>query len=164
MGFKGPQPAWTSGKKLTDEEFQYLYDNFDYLIRSTPFWRGIENLPDKDVLFSVSHISPGVKYDEAEAALYSALRYKAKAPVKIFCSYEDTVVPYRRNSELMYQMMKNAGQVCELRMFHTDAASAHNFEVQDSRYLTEVTTVYGETMQAPVVYIEMLQFWRRYEP
>ena len=164
MGFKGPQPAWTSGKKLTDEEFQYLYDNFDYLIRSTPFWRGIENLPDKDVLFSVSHISPGVKYDEAEAALYSTLRYKAKAPVKIFCSYEDTVVPYRRNSELMYQMMKNAGQVCELRMFHTDAASAHNFEVQDSRYLTEVTTVYGETMQAPVVYIEMLQFWRRYEP
>ena len=164
MGFIGPQPEWTSGKKLTDEEFQYLYDNFDYLVRSTPFWRGIENLPDKDVLFSVSHISPSVKYDETEAALYSTLRYKAKAPVKIFSSYEDNVVPYRRNSELMYQMMKNAGQVCELRLFHTDASSPHNFEVQDSRHLTEVTTVYGETMQAPLVYVEMLQFWRRYEP
>ena len=164
MGFQGTPPAWGSNKKLTDEEFQYLYDNFDYLVRSTPFWRGIENLPDKDVLFSISHISPSVKYDEAEAALYSTLRYKAKAPVKIFSSYEDNVVPYRRNSELMYQMMKNAGQVCELRLFHTDAASPHNFEVQDSRYLTEVTTVYGETMQAPLVYVEMLQFWRRYEP
>lgn len=64
----------------------------------------------------------------------------------------------------MYQMMKNAGQVCELRLFHTDASSPHNFEVQDSRHLTEVTTVYGETMQAPLVYVEMLQFWRRYEP
>ena len=38
------------------------------------------------------------------------------------------------------------------------------FGVQDSRHLTEVTTIYGETVQAPLVYVEMLQFWRRYEP
>jgi hypothetical protein len=36
--------------------------------------------------------------------------------------------------------------------------------LQDSRHLTEVTTIYGETVQAPLVYVEMLQFWRRYEP
>ena len=130
----------------------------------SPFWRGIENLPDKDVLFGVGHISASTKYDEAEDALYSTLRFKSKAPVKIFTAYEDNVVPYRRNAELMYKMLKNAGQVCELRLFHTDASSPHNFEVQDSRHLTEVTTIYGETVQAPLVYVEMLQFWRRYEP
>lgn len=164
MGFKGTAPTWTSKNKLSDEEFQYLYDNFDQMIKYSPFWRGIENLPDKDVLFGVGHISASTKYDEAEDALYSTLRFKSKAPVKIFTAYEDNVVPYRRNAELMYKMLKNAGQVCELRLFHTDASSPHNFEVQDSRHLTEVTTTYGETVQAPLVYVEMLQFWRRYEP
>ena len=64
----------------------------------------------------------------------------------------------------MYRMLVNAGQVCELRMFHSDASQTHHFELEDSRYLTNVTTVYGETTQAPLVYVEMLQFWRRYEP
>lgn len=164
MGFTGTPPSWGSSKKLTDEEYQYLYDNFDNLVRCTPFWRGIENLPDKDVLFGVGHLSANLKYDEAEDALYSSLRYKAKAPIKIFSSYEDNVVPYQRNCLQMYTMLKNAGQVCELRMFHTDAGAPHHFELQDSRYLTEVTTIYGETMQAPLVYVEMLEFWRRYEP
>lgn len=163
MGFSGTQPEWTSNHKLSDEEYQYLYDNFDNMVRNSPFWRGIENLPDKDILFSVGRISATSAYDETEDALYSTLRFKVKAPVKIFASYEDNVVPYRRNAELIYKMMKNAGQVCELRLFHTDASAPHHFELQDSRYLTEVTTVYGETMQAPLVYVEMLKFWRRYE-
>jgi hypothetical protein len=60
-------------------------------------------------------------------------------------------------------MLKNAGQIFELRLFHSDAPSAHHFEQQDSRAYTEVTTIYGKTMTAPLVYIEMMQFWRRYE-
>ena len=163
MGFTGTAPTWTSSKKMSDEEYQYLYDNFDKMVKYSPFWRGIENMPDKDVLFSVGHVSASTKHDEAETALFSTLRFKVKAPVKIFGCHEDATVPPKRNAELMYQMMKNAGQVCELRMFHTDASSPHQFEREDSRHLTEVTTVYGETMQAPLVYVEMLKFWRRYE-
>jgi hypothetical protein len=164
LGFTGTPPTWTNGKKLSDEEYQYLYDNFDKVLINSPEWRGIENLPDKEVLFSVGHLSANTKFNEAEDALYSTLRYKTTAPVKIFGCHEDSTVPSRRNAELMYRMLVNAGQVCELRMFHSDASQTHHFELEDSRYLTNVTTVYGETTQAPLVYVEMLQFWRRYEP
>ena len=163
MGFTGTSPVWTNSKKMSDEEYQYLYDNFDKMVKYSPFWRGIENLPDKDVLFGVGHISANTAYDEAETALFSTLRFKVKAPVKLFTCYEDTTVPYQRNALLMYNMLKNAGQVCELRLFHTDAEKPHAFYSQDSQAYTEITTTDGNIMQAPVVYIEMLHFWRRYE-
>ena len=163
MGFTGTPPTWTSNKKMSDEEWQYLYDNFDKMVKYSPFWRGIENLPDKDTLFAVGHVSANSRKNEAEAELFSKLRFKVKAPVKMFTCYEDATVPYERNALLMYNMLKNAGQVCELRLFHTDAETPHSFYVQDSRAYTEITTSCGVTMQAPVVFIEALQFWRRYE-
>ena len=125
--------------------------------------KGIENLPDKDELFKHSQILSTSRANEAEAEMYSKLRFKVKAPVKIFASKEDSTVPYERNGVYMYNMIKNAAQPCELRVFSTDAGSAHHFEQQDSRAYTSVTTVYGKTMSAPLVYIEMMQFWRRYE-
>ena len=164
MGFTGTAPTWgASGKILSDDEKQYLYDNFDKMVKYSPLWRGIENLPDKDELFKHSQITSTNRANEAEAEMYSNLRFKVKAPVKIFASKEDTTVPYERNAVYMYNMIKNAAQPCELRVFSTDASSAHHFEQQDSRAYTDVTTIYGETMSAPLVYIEMMQFWRRYE-
>jgi dipeptidyl aminopeptidase/acylaminoacyl peptidase len=164
MGFTGTTPTWgADGKTLSDEEKQYLYDNFDKMVKYSPLWRGIENLPDKDTLFAHAQISSTATSNEAEAAMYAKLRFKVKAPVKIFASKEDNTVPYTRNAVYMYNMLKNAAQPCELRVFSTNASSAHHFEQQDSRAYTTVTTVYGKTMSAPLVYIEMMQFWRRYE-
>ena len=163
MGFTGTQPAWTSSKKLTDAEYDYLYANFDKMLACSPFWSGIENLPSKDELFSVGRVSANVAYDEAEANLYSTLRFRAKAPVKIFTCYEDTTVPYQRNAQLMYNMMKNAGMECELSLVHTDAAIPHRYEQQDSNANITVTTRYGEALSAPWVYVDMLEFWRKYE-
>ena len=163
MGFTGTQPAWTSNKKLTDAEYDYLYANFDQMLACSPFWSGIENLPSKDELFSVGRVSANAAYDEAEANLYSTLKFRAKAPVKIFTCYEDTTVPYRRNAELMYNMMVNAGMECELSVVHTDASTPHRYEQQDSNANITVTTRYGETLSAPWVYVDMVEFWRRYE-
>ena len=163
MGFTGTQPSWTSNKKLTDEEYDYLYANFDKMLACSPFWSGIENLPSKDELFSVGRVSANAAYDEAEANLYSTLKFRAKAPVKIFTCYEDTTVPYRRNAELMYNMMVNAGMECELSVVHTDASTPHRYEQQDSNANITVTTRYGETLSAPWVYVDMVEFWRRYE-
>ena len=163
MGFTGTQPAWTSNKKLTDAEYDYLYANFDKMLACSPFWSGIENLPSKDELFSVGRVSANAAYDEAEANLYSTLKFRAKAPVKIFTCYEDTTVPYRRNAELMYNMMVNAGMECELSLVHTDASTPHRYEQQDSNANITVTTRFGETMSAPWVYVDMVKFWRKYE-
>ena len=163
VGFVGTPPAWTSNKKMTDEEYQYLYDNFDKLMECAPIWKGIVNLPGKDELFSVGRVSANVAYDEAEYEFYSKLRYWAKAPVKIFTCYEDSTVPYQRNAQLVYNMMVNAGMECELSLVHTDAATPHRYEQQDSQANITVTTRYGETMSAPWVYVDMLNWWRKYE-
>ena len=163
MGFTGTQPAWTSSKKLTDAEYDYLYANFDKMLSCSPFWSGIENLPSKDELFSVGRVSANTAYDEAEANLYSTLKFRAKAPVKIFTCYEDNTVPYQRNAQLMYNMMVNAGMECELSLVHTDASTPHRYEQQDSNANITVTTRFGETMSAPWVYVDMVKFWRKYE-
>ena len=114
-------------------------------------------------MFSVGLKAATVRDYPEEAELYNSLRYKASAPVKIFDAYEDGQVPYERNALYMYRMLTNAAQICELRMFHTDASTPHKFELNDSRAMITVTTSYGKTMSAPLVYVEMLQFWRRYE-
>ena len=162
-GFIGAQPSWTSNKKMVDEEYQYLYDNFDKMMECSPIWRGIVDLPGKDELFSVGRVSANVAYDEAEYEFYSKLSYWAKAPVKIFTCYEDSTVPYRRNAQIMYNMMKNAGMECDLSLVHTDASTPHRYEQQDSKANITVTTRYGEAMSAPWVYVDMLKFWRKYE-
>ena len=162
MGFDWPTS--TGGYKMTDEEYQCLQDNFDKMVKYAPLWRGIENLPSKEELFAVGHLNAKTdRENEKEAELYSKLRFKVKAPVKIFASYEDTTVPYARNAVYMYNMIKNAAQPCELRLMHTDASSGHHFEIQDSRAYADLTTIYGETINAPIIYYEMMQFWRRYE-
>jgi acetyl esterase/lipase/lysophospholipase L1-like esterase len=163
MGFTGTQPTWTSSKKLTDAEYDYLYANFDKMLSCSPFWSGIENLPSKDELFSVGRVSANTAYDEAEANLFSTLKFRAKAPVKIFTCYEDNTVPYQRNAQLMYNMMVNAGMECELSLVHTDASTPHRYEQQDSNANITVTTRFGETMSAPWVYVDMVKFWRKYE-
>ena len=148
---------------MTDKEYQYLYDNFDKLMECAPIWKGIVDLPSKDELFSVGRVSANTAYDEAEYEFYSNLSYWAKAPVKIFTCYEDTTVPYQRNAQLVYNMMVNAGMECELSLVHTDAATPHRYEQQDSNANITVTTRYGETLSAPWVYVDMLNFWRKYE-
>ena len=162
-GFIGEQPSWTSNKKMVDEEYRYLYGNFDKLMDCAPIWKGIIDLPSKDELFSIGRVSANVAYDEAEYEFYSKLSYWSKAPVKIFTCYEDTTVPYRRNAEIMYNMMQNAGIECELSIVHTDASAPHRYEQQDSNANINVTTRYGETMSAPWVYVDMLKWWRKYE-
>lgn len=164
MGFSGTAPSWTSGKTLSKEEIQYLYDNFDVLYEYSPFWKGIENLPDKDELFRVGNISADKKYDEAENELFSSLKFKVKAPVKLFGCPEDNVVPSKRNSELMYQMLKNAGQDCEIALYNSSISTPHHFELQDSNYMDDFMTSSGESVKTSLIYVEMLKYWQRYEP
>lgn len=163
VGFTGTAPSWTSSKKLTDDEYDYLYANFDKLMECAPIWRGIVDLPSKDELFSVGRVSANTSYDKSEYEFYSKLSYRAKAPVKIFTCYEDTTVPYQRNAQLVYNMMVNAGMECELSLVHTDASTPHRYEQQDSKANIDVTTRFGETLSAPWVYVDMLKFWRKYE-
>ncbi len=165
LGFTGTMPTLTSSKNLSEAEIQYMYNNFDKLVKYNPLLRGITDLPDKDTLFATTvNVKGTVAEVPEETALYSKLHFDTRnIPVKIFASKEDTSVPYQRNCVLMEKMIKNAGGIVELRLFSTDTSDAHHFEFKDSRAFIDHTTIYGETIHAPLVYVEMLQFWRRYE-
>ena len=159
MGFTGTEPTWTTGSPMSAAEWQYLQDNFDKMVKYSPFWRGIESLPDKDTLFGVGNV--GTFADNAtEAALFGAQHFKVKAPVKMFAAKDDTSVYYARNCALMYQMLLNAAQVCEMRYF---PSGGHHCALAASNRVATYVNSRGETLtDVPIAWIEMLQFWNRY--
>ena len=63
-------------------------------------------------------------------------------------------------------MLVNSGQIVELRLFN-EGGHHYDTENQELRVGTEeepFVNSYGDALtNVPVVYIEMLQFWRRYE-
>ena len=160
MGFTGTAPTWTSNRPMSNAEWNYLQANFDKLVKYVPFWRGIDSLPDKTTLFGVGNIGP---YDSNpdETALYETLHYKTNHPTKMFIAEDDEVLNNDRNAVLMYRMMLNAAQVCELRRFPT---GGHHYELDSANVLATFENSFGVTLtDVPVTYIEMLAFWRRYE-
>ena len=171
LGFTNQPEAWTGTRPMTQDEWDCLYANFDKMVRYSPLWRVIVDLPGKEELFDGMRIDPKATSGaavEAEAALFAPLHARVKAPVKFFDNYVDPTVPYERNALIMYKMLKNAAQICELRMFDTSndedtSVTAHHFEMRTDR-LTDIVNSRGETIEnVPVVYIEMLRFWQRYE-
>ncbi len=165
LGLTGDDaPTWSGTSPMPSAEWEYLKNNFDKVVKYSPFWRCIDNLPSKDVLFDDKmNVSKSTLNAEYEADIYNNLTMSVKAPVKIFDCYEDTTVPPTRNAFYVYNMLKNGGHEVELRMFNTTASKPHSFESTDANRLVSVVTRYGETVQASIVYVEMVKFWRRYE-
>ena len=122
----------------------------------------ILDLPSKDILLdSDLNISKNVTQSDVEEGVYNHLHAVVKAPVKLFGCLDDTTNPVDRSSRLYYNMLINSGQNVELRLFNS---GGHHYDLQNANLRTTVTTRYGvEMTNVPVVYVEMLQFWRRYE-
>ena len=101
---------------------------------------------------------------------YFKSRYSfVKCPIKFFGCNQDDSVPVD-TLKMWYRMIMNSGHIAELRLFNSlkdytgTGTSAHHYDTQDPALRADVTTKYGEELESiPVVYIEMLQFWRRYE-
>ena len=160
MGFTGTAPTWTGNRPMSTAEWNYLQSNFNKLVKYSPFWRGIDSLPNKETLFGVGNVGPYAS-NPTEATLYNGLHFKTNRPIKIFAARDDDVVNNERNCDLMYQMLLNAAQVCELRYFPT---GGHHFELAAANILSSFVNTFGVTLSnVPIAYIEMLQFWRRYE-
>ena len=153
---------------MTEDEWNYLKSNWDRLAKSSAFWNMITDLPSKDELFEHNGVSMNISKSatsgtgvEAEADLYSNLHAAIKCPCKFFLStLDNTNNPYR-NAVLAYKMLVNSGQIAELRWFN---GSGHHYDIQDQNLRTNIVNTYGvQLTNIPIVYIEMLQFWRRYE-
>jgi hypothetical protein len=162
MGFLN-QPIWTSASPLPSDQLQSLSDNFDKLVSCSTMWALICDLPSKSILLSVN-VGRNVAESPEEEAIYANLHALVKCPVKIFSNEEDDIVMPKRNAHLFYRVLKNAGQIVEMRKFFVSGTgiSAHHYELS-TPLQTTITNTFGENITTSVVYIEMLQFWRRYE-
>ena len=161
------QPTWTSESPMSEDEWNCLKENFDKLVKYSPTWGIITDLPTKDVLFDNSmNISKNASHSDAEEQVYGKLHAQVKSPVKLFGCLNDTTCYVDRTSRLCYKMLINSGQIVELRLFNE---GNHHYDTQNSDLRVGTTeepfiNSFGEELiNVPVVYIEMLQFWRRYE-
>lgn len=165
---------WSSGG-LTDDEWQILYDNWDKWVKCVPFYNMCTDLPDKDTMMSFWKIEQGVDKVAERYNVLSGLHMIAKCPVKLFGCHEDQSCPPMKTSALYYRMLINAGQIAELRLYHdsrcvenptaANLQRAHHYDMEDpAQKIDGVVTRYGTSVNnVPVVYVEMLKFWRRYE-
>ena len=164
MGFDVPDGyEFKDTANMTDADFvaqrQLLYNNWDKWVKCVPVYNMCYDLPAKDVFMEMWN-------EGTRTEVLSKLHAHAKCPVKLFGCHEDPSCPPEDTSALYYRMLINSGQIAELRLFHTSIAvsKAHHYDTQDPALRTSIVTRYGEQLSnIPVVYIEMLRFWRRYE-
>lgn len=177
-GFILPEGFTFSDGPMTDEETQVFYDNWDRSMRYVPSLALCVDVPTteewrKNFIKNCCHVNERndpKDYEGARIAACKDLHMVVRAPLKMFACTRDPNNDYRATSQLYMTMLGNAGQQAELRLFdsnhnnYADHRSEHYYELADPNLRTTFTTVYGEEVtDVPVVYIEMLQFWRRYE-
>ena len=163
MGFDVPSGFTWSDGALTNDEKQVLSDNWDKYIKCCPELSACIDLPDKEILLANPTGS-------GKIAVWETLHMTAKCPVKLFgCNQDQSCAP-ANTTALYYRMLMNAGQIAECRLYNSykdytgTGTSAHHYDTQDPALRTTITTSYGEELtNVPIVYIEMLAFWRRYE-
>lgn len=174
-GFVIPSGFTFSAGAMTDADTQVYYDNWDKAIRYIPSIALCADTPTteewkKNFIKNCCHV--GEPYETNRIAACKDLHMIVRAPLKMFGCFEDPNNGYQATAQLYMTMLSNAGQQAEYRLFHSDKAtnypsdsrSEHYYELADPTLRTTVTTIYGEEMtDVPIVYVEMLQFWRRYE-
>lgn len=167
LGFTLP-----SGFSFTDgyvnSEKQVWFDNLDKWIKSIPAFSLITDLPinanDKQELTEKLLLG---NVDGRNDYLKSFHGF-AKCPVKFFACNQD--VGPMMWADVCYRILLNSAQMTEIRLFNSEkdysgtGTSAHHYDTQDPALRASVVTKYGEELtNIPIVYIEMLQFWRRFE-
>lgn len=174
-GFIIPDGFTFSNGVMTDADTQVYYDNWDKSIRYVPSIALCVDTPTteewrKNFIKNCCHV--GEPYDTNRIAACKDLHMIIRAPLKMFGCFEDPNNGYQATAQLYMTMLGNAGQQAEYRLFHSDkttnypndSRTEHYYELADPTLRTTVTTIYGqEVTNVPVVYVEMLQFWRRYE-
>lgn len=168
------ETSYYAGNTYTDGSKKKLfYDNWDKLVKNVPIWSMCTDLPTSDEakreLIDNFYVA-GSGHPSVRNTLWGALHAMARCPIKLFGCYEDASCPPADTANLYYRMLTNAAQIAEVRLFHSykdysgTGTTAHHYDTQDPALRASVITKYGVEMQnVPIVYIEMLQFWRRYE-
>ena len=168
-GFEIPTGYSFGNGTYTNNDKGLFYANYDKLVKNNPILGALADLPvtaeERQTL-----IDCFAAYSDERVALWKTYHLLARCPVKLFgCNQDENCIP-AYTSEVFYRMLINAGQVAELRLYNSykdytgTGTTAHHYDTQDPALRADITTSFGEELEdVPIVYIEMLAFWRRYE-
>lgn len=174
-GFVIPEGFTFSNGPMNDADTQVYYDNWDKAIRYIPSIALCVDTPTteewrKNFIKNCCHV--GEPYESNRIEACKGIHMVVKAPLKMFTCIQDPNNGYQATAQLYMTMLANSGQQAELRLYNSyknidypnDSRSAHYYELADPTLRTTYTTIFGQTLtNVPRVYIEMLQFWRRFE-
>lgn len=162
MGFVGTAPAWTSNSPMSLEEWNYLKANGLIALKNS-IMSMVVDCPSVDEIFANdNNISKSSTSNSPLLTKLESCHMRVKCPVKQFYVMDDATVTPNQCCISIDKMLKNAGMAAEFRLFSD--GGGHHYDTQNSHLRTNITTIYGEQLNnIPVVYVEMLQFWRRYE-
>ena len=153
----------------TNNDKALFLANYDKLIKNNPVVGMATDLP-VTAEGKQAFVDCFAAFSDERVTLWKTYHLSVPCPVKLFGCNQDESCPIAYTSEVFYRMLINAGQVAELRIFNSykdytgTGTSAHHYDTQDPALRTDITTTYGEALTSvPMVYIEMLEFWRRYE-
>ena len=168
-GFDIPAGYTFGNNTLSNNDKTLFYDNFDKLIKNNPVMASVLEVP-KTAEEKQAFVNCYASLLPDRKTLWETYRMKAKCPVKLFGCNQDETCPPDYTSGLFYRMLINGAQIAELRLYNSykdysgTGTSAHHYDTQDPALRADITTSYGEALEdVPIVYIEMLAFWRRYE-
>ncbi len=168
-GFDIPAGYTFGNNTLSNNDKTLFYDNFDKLIKNNPVMASVMEVP-KTAEEKQAFVNCYASLLPDRKTLWETYRMKAKCPVKLFGCNQDETCPPDYTSGLFYRMLINGAQIAELRLYNSykdysgTGTTAHHYDTQDPALRTDITTTFGEELtDVPIVYIEMLAFWRRYE-
>ena len=168
-GFDIPVGYTFGNNTYTNNDKALFLANYDKLIKNNPVMASVLECP-VTAEEKQAFVDCYTAYSNTRKDLWKTYRMKAKCPVKLFGCNQDETCPPDYTSKLYYQMLINGGQMVECRIFNSykdytgTGTTAHHYDTQDPALRADITTSYGEALEdVPIVYIEMLAFWRRYE-
>ena len=159
LGFTN-QPTWGGTSPMPTAEWNCLKANFDKLALASPFWRLLNDLPDKDDLFNGTNVSKSSNDPTPLLAVYGNCRMRIKTPTKLFICRDDDVAIPEMNGDILAKIAKQSGQIFVVREFED---GGHHYDTQNSDLQVTITNTYGVSITTSVVYIEMLAWWREWE-
>lgn len=156
FGFIGQKPTFTSQNPPSEQEQQYVLDNFDKWCGYDPLINGMTGGKAKET-FSIWVASSRLS-DESEKELYENLGIVRKIPIKFFLC-DDDIVASPRWTDYITTMMRNAGCYCEARHYETGGHTAPPTAGDD----VEVNTLLGGNMTVNGSSYEGLLFLKRHD-
>ena len=157
------------------ENIDVLKDNYGKMLRFSPIL-GACHIP-KDEFFATTHVE-GVGDVSFETSVYYNNGWvkddkwiknvvynwacRMPVPIKIWVSASDANVEPSIAGKMLYNVALNGGSDIEYRVI---PGNAHTPSVgSGTTYISNYVTKYGETIASmPLVYAEMIRFFRRYE-